>query len=102
MARFLIVEKQKDIPIPPEVMKQALPAVFGYLKQLQAQGKFEALFGFATRPGGCVIINVDSHAELQRIATSYPMSPFVTWEAHPLTTIEESEKAVQEMLSRLP
>lgn len=101
MAKFLIVQKQREIPIPPEVMKTAFPAQIAYLKQLQAQGKIEALFGLATEKGGCGIINVDSHAELQKIATGNPMWPFVNWETYPLTTIEETEKAVQEALSRL-
>lgn len=102
MARFLIIQRQKNIPIPSEVLKQVLPAQFAYLKQLQAQKKTEALFGFAAEQGGCGIINVDSHAELQKIATGNPMWPFVTWETYALTTLEETEKAALATLSRLP
>jgi muconolactone delta-isomerase len=102
VAKFLIIQKQKDVPVPPEIMKKVLPAQFVYFKQLKAQGKVEAVFGFATEKGGCAIINAESHADLQNIANGNPTWPFVTWETYPLVTIEETEKSVEDMLSRMP
>lgn len=71
MARFLIIQREA-YEVPPEVAKEAIPAQFAYFKQLQAQGKIEAIAGFATARGGYAIVNVDSHEELQRIANLNP------------------------------
>jgi muconolactone delta-isomerase len=102
MARFVAISRMREVPMPPEVMKTAVPAVFPWQKQLQAKGKLEASHTFGDQAGGCLILNVASHEELQRVLMSHPLFPFITFEVHPVVPLEETEKAVKEMVSRLP
>lgn len=100
MAKFLVISKQIDVPVPPEVMKKLLPAQFSYLKGLRQSGKVECNYGFVGAKGGALIVNAESHEELQNITNGYPMFPFVTLEIHPLITLEDMEKSALDMLKR--
>lgn len=102
MARFVAISRMREVPMPPEVMKNAVPAVFPWQKQLQAEGKLEASYTFGDRPGGCLVLNMASHEELQRVLWSHPVFPFISFEVHPVVPLEEMEKAAKEMASRLP
>jgi muconolactone delta-isomerase len=101
MARFLVISKQINAPVPPEAMKKLLPAQFGYLKGLRQSGKAECSYGFVGAKGGAAIVNAESHDELQSITNGYPMFPLITLEIHPLITLEDMEKSATEMLKRL-
>jgi muconolactone delta-isomerase len=100
MAKFLVISKQIDAPVPPEAMKKLLPGQFSYLKELRQSGQVECNYGFVGAKGGAAIVNAESHEELQSITNGYPMFPFITLEIHPLVTLEEMEKSALEMLKR--
>jgi muconolactone delta-isomerase len=102
MAKFMVISKQLDVPVPTEALKKLLPAQFNYLKGLKQSGKIECNYGFSGAKGGATIVNAESHEELQKITNGYPMFPFITLEIHPLVTLEEMEKAALEMLIRMP
>ncbi len=92
MAKFLVISKQIDVPVPPKAMKKLLPAQFSYLKGLRQSGKVECSYGLVGGKGGAAIVNAESHEELQSITNGYPMFPFIT--------LEEMEKSAMEMLKR--
>jgi muconolactone delta-isomerase len=100
MAKFLVISKQINAPVPPEAMKKLLPAQFSYLKGLRQSGKVECDYGLVGGKGGAAIVNAESHEELQSITSGYPMFPLITLEIHPLVTLEEMEKSAMEMLKR--
>jgi muconolactone delta-isomerase len=80
MAKFMVISKQVDSPIPMDLLKKLLPAQFSYVKGLEQSGKMECNYGIAGMKGGLGIINAESHAELQRIVSGYPMFPFIKLE----------------------
>ncbi len=101
MAKFVAISRLREVPMPPEVMKNAVPAVPPWQKQLQAEGKLEASYTFSDRPGGCLILNMASHEELQKVLWSHPLFPFIGFEVHPVVPLEETEKTIKKMVKRL-
>ena len=102
MAKFMVISRQADTPVPMDLLKKLLPAQFSYIKGLEQSGKMECNYGIAGMKGGLGIINAESHAELQKIVSGYPMFPFIKLEIYPLMNAEDTEKAGLEMLNRLP
>ena len=102
MARFVAISRMREVPMPPEVMKNAVPAVIPWQKQLQADGKLEASYTFGDQPGACLILNMASHEELQRVLWSHPLFPIIMFEVHPVVLAEETEKTMKETVKRLP
>ncbi len=102
MPKFLVIQKQGPMPIPMEALKKLIPAQFAFMNGLQKSGKMEAGYGLATEKGGCLILNVSSHEELQQIIDSNPMWPFSTMETYALVSLEAAEKNISAMVAKLP
>ena len=98
----MVISTQNDSPVPMDLLKKLMPAQFSYIKGLQQTGKMECNYGIAGMKGGLGIVNAESHAELQKIVSGYPMFPFIKLEIYPLMDVEDTEKAALEMLSRFP
>ena len=85
---FLVIQRTKPgLAITPEMFDPFL-ASFEYLKDLQKKGVIKSLWAFGSGGGGCGIADVPSADQLYQLLTGSPVSGFVDFEVHPLTSID--------------
>lgn len=85
---FLVIQRTRPgLAITPEMFDPFL-ASFEYLKDLQKKGVIKSLWAFGSGSGGCGISDVQSADQLCQILMGSPVSGFVDYEVHPLTSID--------------
>jgi len=85
---FLVIQRTRPgLAITPEMFDPFL-ASFEYLKDLQKKGVIKSLWAFGSGSGGCGITDVPSADQLYQILQGSPVSGFVDYEVHPLTSID--------------
>ena len=103
--RFLVIASQGSVPPPPEALPVLLSAFKDWMHERMNAGKVEAAFSFAEGRGGCGIVNVTSHEELNEMLVSSPMAPFNNFEIRALADfdqgIDNGIRAVQAMAAAM-
>jgi hypothetical protein len=87
--RFLVTASQGPVQPPPEALPGILSAFKGWMHERMNAGKVEAAFSFPEGGGGCGIVNVTSHEELNEMLVSSPMAPFSTFEVRALADFDQ-------------
>ncbi|HEY8475752.1 MAG TPA: muconolactone Delta-isomerase family protein [Chloroflexota bacterium] len=95
--RFLI-HSQPRVGANEELVAQLYPKAVEWLKARKSEGKLEAVYSFADRPGGVSIANVQSLEELNDLIQDYPLFPVSDLEAMPLI---DFERASQRTLTKI-
>jgi muconolactone delta-isomerase len=75
---------------PPQALPVILSAFKDWMHERQNAGQVEAVFSYAEGRGGCGIINVTSHEELNEMLVSGPMGPFTNYEVRALSDFDQS------------
>jgi muconolactone delta-isomerase len=81
---------QGSIQPPPEVLPGILSAFKDWMREHINAGKVEAAFSFVEGGGGCGIVNVTSHEELNEMLVSSPMGPFSNYDVRALSDFDQS------------
>jgi len=85
---FLVIQRMKPgLAFTPQMFDPFL-ASFEYLKDLQKKGVIKSLWAFGSGGGGCGITDVPSADQLYQLLQGNPVSGFVDYEVHPLTSID--------------
>ena len=85
---FLVIQRMKPgLVFTPEMFDPFL-ASFENLKDLQKKGIVKSLWAFVDGSGGGGIADVPSADQLFQLLQGSPVSGFVDYEVHPLTTID--------------
>lgn len=100
MSKFLIIQHQADVNLPPETLRRLLPSQINYMRELRQSGRVEMNYGFAALNGGVFVLDVASHDELQQILYHQPLWSYLKTEAYPLNAIEAVERSVNDMQER--
>jgi muconolactone delta-isomerase len=99
--RFLVMASQGSVQPPPEALAGILSAFKDWMHERMSAGKVEAVFSYAEGGGGCGIVNVTSHEELNEMLVSAPLAPFTNYEVRALADFDQSTdngiRAVQAM-----
>ena len=97
--KFLLIQKVKR-EIPVEKWAKLLPLQFRYFDQLEKQKTLETTFHLIGQQGSMLIVNVESDDVLSRVIGEDPMFFHMDREIYPLTTRENHEKRIREMLQK--
>jgi muconolactone delta-isomerase len=95
--KFLIIQKVKR-EIPMEKWAKLLPLQFKYFDKLEKEKALEVNYHLIGHQGTMSIVNVDSDEKLSKIIGQDPMFFECEREIYPLTTRQNHEKQVREML----
>jgi muconolactone delta-isomerase len=87
--RFLVMTSQGAVQPPPEALPFILPAFKDWMHDRVNAGKVEAVFSYVEGGGGCGIVNVTSHEELNELLISSPMGPFSNYEVRALADFDQ-------------
>jgi muconolactone delta-isomerase len=83
----------------------ALPlfeALSAWVKENEASGKIEQMWGIAGQQGGGGILNVNSLEELDMIMTMSPLGQFASVEVLPLIALEPMQAAMRAAVQAMP
>ena len=97
--KFLIIQKVKR-EIPMEKWAKLLPLQFKYFDQLEKQKTLEVTYHLIGQQGSMLIVNADSDEMLSRVIGEDPMFFHLDREVYPLTTRENHEKRIRNLLQQ--
>lgn len=92
-------ELKGGYPLPPEQWLELAAKYLESIMEYKKQGKIVAHGGFVGRQAGCIIWDVDSNEELQRLLTQQPLWPFMEWEITPLISTEHALESIKQSLA---
>ena len=87
--RFLVITRPRPTKLPPDAIVAMLTAARDWLKEQQAKGEIEVLYGFP-EGGGVAIVNTPSHEALNAAVQQYPLYPMTDWSIFPLCDVEQA------------
>jgi muconolactone delta-isomerase len=97
--KFLVIQKVKR-EVPTEKWAKLLPLQFKYFDQLAKRGILEADYHLIGHQGSMLIVNADSDEALSRTIGEDPMFFHVDREVYPLTTRENHQKQIRQLLQK--
>jgi muconolactone delta-isomerase len=97
--KFLIIQKVKR-EVPLERWSRLLPLQFKYFDSLEKAKTLEACYHLIGQQGSMLIVNVDSDEQLSKIVGQDPMFFECEREIYPLTTRQNHEKQIRELLGQ--
>ncbi len=95
--KFLIIQKVKR-EVPLERWSRLLPLQFKYFDSLEKAKTLEACYHLIGQQGSMLIVNVDSDEALSKVVGQDPMFFECEREVYPLTTRQNHEKQIRELL----
>jgi muconolactone delta-isomerase len=95
--KFLVIQKIKR-EVPMEKWAKLLPLQFRYFDQLEKQKTLEITYHLIGQQGSMLVVNVDSDEALSRVIGEDPMFFYMDREVYPLTTRENHEKQIRQLL----
>jgi hypothetical protein len=99
--KFLIIQKiKREVPI--EKWAKLLPMQFKYFENLEKEKTLEITYHLIGQQGSMLIVNVDSDEKLSKIVGQDPMFFDSEREIYPLTTRQNHEKQIRELLRPEP
>lgn len=97
--KFLVIQKiNREVPV--EKWAKLLPLQFKYFDELEKQGALEAAYHLIGQQGSMLLVNVESDEALSRIVGEDPMFFYMNREVYPLTTRENHEKRIRNLLQQ--
>jgi hypothetical protein len=97
--KFLIIQKVKR-EVPIERWSRLLPLQFKYFDSLEKAKTLEACYHLIGQQGSMLIVNFDSDEALSKVVGQDPMFFECEREVYPLTTRQNHEKQIREMLGQ--
>jgi hypothetical protein len=97
--KFLIIQKVKR-EVPIERWSRLLPLQFKYFDSLEKAKTIEACYHLIGQQGSMLIVNVDSDEALSKVVGQDPMFFECEREVYPLTTRQNHEKQIRELLGQ--
>jgi hypothetical protein len=97
--KFLIIQKVKR-EVPIERWSRLLPLQFKYFDTLEKAKTIEACYHLIGQQGSMLIVNVDSDEALSKVVGQDPMFFECEREIYPLTTRQNHEKQIREMIGQ--
>jgi hypothetical protein len=97
--KFLIIQKVKR-EVPIERWSRLLPLQFKYFDSLEKAKTLEACYHLIGQQGSMLIVNADSDETLSKVVGQDPMFFECEREVYPLTTRQNHEKQIREMLGQ--
>jgi hypothetical protein len=95
--KFLIIQKiKREVPI--EKWAKLLPQQFKYFENLEKQKTLEVDYHLIGHQGSMLIVSVNSDEQLSKIVGQDPLFFDCTHEIYPLTTRQNHEKQIRELL----
>lgn len=95
--KFLIIQKiKREVPI--EKWSRLLPLQFKYFDSLEKEKILEQTYHLIGQQGSMLIVNVDSDEALSKVIGQDPMFFDLEREIYPLTTRENHEKQIRQLL----
>jgi hypothetical protein len=94
--KFLTIVRPGPMPPPAD----AIRASQDWINEKLDDGTFECVYSFI-EGGGFSVGTADSLEEQMDLMQDYPMAPFVQYEVHPLTEVDEGFERNLEMLARV-
>ena len=101
MLYLVITEVMDSYPLPPSQWLELVEKNLEDILKYKEQGKIIVHGGYVGRQAGCIIWNVDSNEELQRLITQLPLWPFMEWEIIPLISTETALESVKQGIESL-
>lgn len=95
--KFLIIQRIKR-EVVTEQWAKLLPLQFRYFDKLEKQKTLEVTYHLVGEQGSMLIVNVDSGEALSRVIGENPMFFELDREIYPLTTRENHEKQIKQLL----
>jgi hypothetical protein len=97
--KFLIIQKVKR-EVPIERWSRLLPLQFKYFDSLEKTKILEVYYHLIGQQGSMLIVNVDSDEALSKVVGQDPMFFECEREVYPLTTRQNHEKQIRELLGQ--
>jgi hypothetical protein len=97
--KFLIIQKVKR-EVPIERWSRLLPLQFKYFDSLEKAKTLEVCYHLIGQQGSMLIVNVDSDEALSKVVGQDPMFFECEREVYPLTTRQNHEKQIRELLGQ--
>jgi hypothetical protein len=97
--KFLIIQKVKR-EVTIEKWSRLLPLQFKYFDSLEKAKTLETCYHLIGQQGSMLIVNVDSDETLSKVVGQDPMFFECEREIYPLTTRQNHEKQIRELLGR--
>jgi hypothetical protein len=102
--KFLVIVTPRQTPLPPDAIADRLSAQKDWVKQRQADGTIESIYGFVGG-GGIGIANVDSPEHMHELMVNSPAFFLSDFEARPIgefaTTIDAAIAALRQAAARM-
>ena len=105
--RFILIGRMAH-PLPPEAAVPLMEGFAAWVNKYQGNGKLEQGWGFAGQMAGAMILNVDSHEELEEIMNEWPIAPiapFAQYDLHATvdlgTAIERAAKVARAQVAQM-
>jgi muconolactone delta-isomerase len=102
MLFFIKGELQEQESLPAEKWLGLVASTWEMIKQLENNGKVLAGGAMIGKPGGCVIVDVDSNEELSELLTRLPVAGYMDWEVVPLIPADTALESAKWALQQLP
>ncbi|XES77796.1 MAG: muconolactone Delta-isomerase family protein [Candidatus Bathyarchaeia archaeon] len=97
--KFLIIQKiNREVPV--EKWAKLLPLQFKYFDELKKHGALEVVYHLIGQQGSMLTVNAESDEALSRIVGEDPMFFYMNREVYPLTTRENHEQRIRNLLQQ--
>ncbi len=97
--KFLIIQKIKR-EVPMDKWAKLLPLQFRYFDKLEKQKTLETTYHLIGQQGSMLIVNMESDEQLSRVIGEDPMFFDLDREIYPLTTRENHEQQIKQLLQK--
>jgi len=99
--KFLIIDRGGTIELPPSEVEAIFMRARDWVKEKMDEGKIENAYALAGEMSSMMVLNVNSHEELDDALQDYPLSNYSVFEIYPLSdALHSYEKAAQAFKQR--
>ena len=98
--KFLVMTKARAAVVPPQDPIAAVKEAVAWIEGRLADGTTDCAYGIVPSMSANVM-NADSHEDLWRILTDYPLFDLWDWEVYPLCDIKQFADQRLKILQRM-
>ncbi len=87
--------------VPPELAVDLTDAYVAYVKKWKAEGAVDQVWNYVACLGGCMIVNLASVEELDRMLLEHPFLPFMEVTVEPLVEAEAGSERFKDVFREM-
>ena len=87
--------------VPPDLAVDLTDAYLGYVKKWKSEGAVDQVWNYVGCLGGCMVVNLESVDELDRMLMEHPFVPFMEVKVEPLVEAEAGSERFKDVFREM-